>query len=255
MRYLFIIAFIALSAAGSISAASLAQVRFLGFSPGGDYAAFGQYWIEDGSGFPGAEIRVMSVTEGEPAEVFQVIWTEEMIYGEDGRVELDDGGNPAWTTVLDQACPCLDSLGITGEHMGRHCLCHLLTDRGSDPYRASFVTWMGSPIYMGPEYSMNLLLHPPALENPPEWLTMFDEPVLLELVIEDRDGCMVMHHRDADSAQDYEYVSDYRIRDVFVFADSMTAVILNTTGPGFEGPDGMFRMVTGVLDIDPGLGY
>jgi hypothetical protein len=255
VRRFIIHVFVILTASGGSSAAFLAEAEFLGFSPGGSLAAFGQYWIQDGSGFPGAEIRVMSVPGAEVIRVFEVSWTEEMMYGGSGWTGPGESTNPAWDMVLADARPCLDSLGISRDRMGRHCLCHLLTDRGTDPYHASFVTWMGSPIYTGPEYRISLLVTPSMPENPPEWLTMFDEPVSLGLLIEDDEGRPVMEYRDHGLEQGYDYVSDYRISDVYVYADSMTAVILNTTGPGFEGPDGMFRMITGVIGTDTGPGY
>jgi len=74
-----------------------------------------------------------------------------------------------------------------------------------------------------------------------------NEKVLLEVLITDSSGNTVMHYLDDSPQPVYEYISNYRIRDVYVFNDSLVAIIMNTTGPGFEGPDGMFRMVTGVI--------
>lgn len=253
---------VALLAAGSCNAAFLAASEFMGFSPGGAYAAFGQYWIQDGSGFPGAEIRVMYVPEGTAVRVFESNWTEEMAYDDDGWLLTDEGWlltdegwlltdegwNPAWTAVLEEAGPLLDSLGIKEENTGSHCLCHLLTDRGVDPCSASFVTWMGSPSYTGPEYTIALENRPSVPEDPPEWLSMFDEPVELTITIRDLDGRLVYSHSDQGPEPGYEYISSYSIADVYVYDDSLAAMILHTTGPGFEGPDGMFRIVTGVMD-------
>ncbi|OPL18307.1 MAG: hypothetical protein AVO35_05525 [Candidatus Aegiribacteria sp. MLS_C] len=240
------------------ASATLSEVEFIGFSHDGSLACFGQYWTEDGSGFPGAEMRIVSVAEDSTVRVFEAGWTEEDFYGGDDPYRAFEGtGNPAWDEVLAESGPFLDSVGISGAHRGFHCICHLPSDTGVDPWRASFATWIWSPLYIGPEYNLSLLLHPAEIENPPDWLSMFGEPVALELFIEDGDGRRVMHRADREGvpAPGYEYVLDYRIRDVYVFSDSMVAIVLSTSVPGFEGPDGMHRMVTGMLDSHPGPGY
>lgn len=238
--------------------ATLSEVEFMGFSTDGSLACFGQYWTEDGSGFPRAEIRVMSVAGDSTVRIFEKGWTEEEFYGGDDPYRAFEGtGNPAWKEVLAESESFLDSAGISGELSGFHCLCHLPSDTGVDPRRASFATWIWAPLYIGPEYHLSLILHPARLEDPPDWLSMFGEPVALELLIEDGEGRRVMHRADRDRvpAPGYEYVLDYRIRDVYVFGDSVAAIILNTSVPGFEGPDGMHRMITGILELHPGSGY
>ena len=236
--------FLAVSASG---AASLACVEFLGFSIDGKYAAMQQYWIEDGSGFPGAEITVMSVADNSVIRIFEVHWTEESMYENGVEMCYVNSMNPAGETVLGNAESFLDSLGISPDNEGVHCVSHPLTDTGAEPENVLFVTWVGSPMYSGPEFSLNLQNRKDLPESPPEWLSMFDTPVLLEVLITDVNGSEVMHRLDDSPQPGYEYVSNYRIRDVYVYDDSLTAIILNTTEPGFEGPDGMFRMVTGVL--------
>jgi hypothetical protein len=235
--------------------AFMSEVSFLGFSPDGRYAAFGQHWVEDGSGFPGAQIQVMSVSDGSVTRVFEERWDEEIVYSDDDWEMPEHGEATIWSEVQDQAGSFLDSLGISSDNTGWHCLSHLPTDTGCDPWRAVFSTWIWAPGFMGPEYHLSLLLHPVSTEDQPDWLEMFAEPVMLELFIEDGDGYRVMHHADTSPVDGYEYASDYRIRDVYVCRDSMVAIILITVEPGFEGPDGMHRMITGVMDIGPGSGY
>lgn len=243
MRAFHAAAVIMILSAGYLRGAFLSEVEFIGFSPDGSHAALGQHWIQDGSGIPEAEILVYSVRNNMVIREFSASWTEEMLYG-DGSGSAD--GTP-WESVQEEAAPFLDSLGIMVENTGTHCLCHLPTDTGADPWHASFVTWMWSPGYTGPEYYLSLLLHPYTSEDQPEWLSMFDQPVALELFIEDSDGYRVMHMAEGEPEARYEYVSDYRIRDVYVCCDTMVAIVLNTTEPGFEGPDGMHRLVTGVI--------
>ncbi|MCD4701021.1 MAG: DUF2259 domain-containing protein [Candidatus Aegiribacteria sp.] len=232
---------------GASSAASLASVEFLGFSDDGRYAALEQYWIEDGSGFPGAEIVILAVPDNIIIRRFEVPWTERLMYVDGVEMCYENSMNPARKTVLEDAESFLDSLGISQWNKGVHCICHPLTDTGSEPESVSFVTWMGSLMYRGPEYSLSTLNHEEMPDSTPDWLSMFDAPVLLEVLITDANGNTVMHLRDNSPQPGYDYVSDYRIRDVYVYNDSLIAIVLNTTEPGFEGTDGKFRMVTGII--------
>ncbi len=236
-----------LLAAIASSAASLASAEFLGFSEDGEYAALEQYWIADGSGFPQAEIVVLSVADNSIIRVFDVPWTEDLMYVEGAEMCYENSMNPAREIVLGYAGPFLDSIDISKQNEGVHCISHPVTDTSAESDCVSFVTWVGSLLYRGPQYSLNILEYQETPEPDPEWLSMFDTPVLLEVVITDSNGNTVMHLRDESLQQGYEYVSDYRIRDIYVYDDSLAAIILNTTEPGFEGPDGMFRMVTGVI--------
>lgn len=234
-------------ASSNSSAAFLASVEFLGFSDDGGYAALEQYWIADGSGFPGAEIVVMSIAENSIIKRFNTTWSEEMMFIDGVEIFYENSMNPARTILQERAHPYLDSLEISSGNEGVHCICHPLTDTGAEPESVSFVTWMGSLMYNGPEYKLTILNHKEIPESPPDWLSMFDTPVLLEVLITDSNGNTVMHLHDNSPQPGYEYVSNYRIRDVFIYSDSLVTIILNTTEPGFEGSDGMFRMVTGMI--------
>ena len=233
--------------AGASIAGSMASLEFLGFSVDGRYAAMGQYWIEDGSGFPGAEITVISVIDNSVIRNFEARWSEGMMYSGGVEMYYENSMNPVWETVLDDAESFMDSLCISPENEGVHCICHPLTDTGAEPESVSFVPWIGSLMYRGPEFSLTLQNHKQMPDSPPEWISMFDVPVLLEVLITDADDIAVMHLDETSSQPGYEYVSNYRIRDVYVYNDNLVALILNTTEPGFEGPDGRFRMVTGVI--------
>ncbi len=232
---------------GVSNAAFLAEVEFCGFSSDGKYAAFEQYWIADGSGFPGAEAIVLSIPDSRIVWRFEVPWTEEMMYNNGSYIYYENSENPARRIIHKEEIPYFDSLGISVHNEGVHCVCHPLTDIGVDGTNATFTTWVASPTYNGPEYKLSVLNHQEMPESPPDWLTMFDIPVLLELRISNSYGDTLLHLFDKIPLEGYEYVSSYRIRDVYVFSDSLAAIILNTTEPGFEGPDGKFRMVTGII--------
>jgi len=207
-----------------------------------------QYWIQDGSGFPGAQIVVLSVADNTVLRSFDSEWNEEMMYINGDEMYYENDSNPARTMVLESAKSLLDSLGISAENSGVHCLCHPLTDTGSDPAIAKFALNAGAVMYGGLEYDLKILNHLSSPDSPPEWLSMFEEPVLLEALIHDSEGNIVLNISEESFHPLYEYVSNYRIRDVYVFDNNRTAIILNTTEPGFEGSDRMFRMITGIIE-------
>lgn len=232
---------------GISGAAHLASVEFLGFSDDGMFAAMEQCWISDGSGAPGAELIIKSVPDDSVVHRYRILWSEELLYADGMEKVFLNSDNPARDSIHGLSQAFLDSLGIIPENSGVHCIHHPLTDRDAVPDRVSFVTWLGTFSYMGPEYILQLRNNPEMPESPPEWLSMFDCPVLLETIITDQYGNTLMFQKDFSPEPGYEYVSEYRIRDVYVEGDSLTAIILNTVEPGFEGADSRFRMITGVL--------
>ncbi len=232
---------------GISAAAHLASVQFLGFSDDGMFAAMEEYWISDGSGAPGAELVIKSVPADSVIHRYSILWPEELLYVDGMENVFLNSDNPARDSIHGLSQALLDSLGISPFNIGVHCIHHPLTDRDAVPDRVSFVTWLGALSYMGPEYNFQLRNHPEMPESPPEWLSMFDCPVLLEIIITDKSGDTVMFHMDSTPEPGYEYVSEYRIRDVYVERDSLLVIILNTVEPGFEGADSRFRMITGVL--------
>ncbi|MBD3278836.1 MAG: DUF2259 domain-containing protein [Candidatus Aegiribacteria sp.] len=244
MKLKIICLFLLVFSAGLLQGAFLGEVNFLGFTEDGGFAAVEQYWIADGSGFPGAEITVMNVEDNTVLKNFRIQWTEEMMYSDEPTALPEDGVNPALVLAREQSAYLLDSLGISRRSRCVHCVSHPLTDTGVDPLRVSFATWVASPMYMGPEYTVEIDNHVTPLPNPPEWLSMFDTPVLLEVSVHDDQGSRILHYSEEAFMEGFEYVSNYRIRDVYV-QDGRMVLILNTTEPGFEGPDGLFRMVTG----------
>ncbi len=247
MKYSPFCFLILLFTAGISGAAHLASVEFLGFSDDGMFAAIEQCWISDGSGAPGAELIIKSVPDDSVVHRYRILWPEELLYADGVEKVFLNSDNPASDSIHGLSQALLDSLGISPGNTGVHCIHHPLTDRDAVPDRVSFVTWLGAFSYTGPEYILQLRNHPEMPESPPEWLSMFDCPVLLETTITNRSGDTLLFQKDSYPEYGYEYVSEYRIRDVYVEGDSLTAIILNTVEPGFEGADSRFRIITGVL--------
>jgi predicted secreted protein len=242
-----------LLAASEATAALTAEVEFLGFSEDGTHAAMLEHWFNDGSGAPSARLIVASTQTGDPVWSEELVWPESLVVVAEGPVPfLAEDLNPAGDSLLVRASGLLDSLGIGWGRPVVHCLSHPMTDRGVDPDRAVFVQWVMSPTHMTREMTLELIENQCELENPPVWLSMFDPPVLLTVTVTGADGEALFCASDMDRQQNIDvyarqrFVSDYRIRDIYLMGLSI-AVVLDAVEPGFEGPDGMHRLVTGTL--------
>ena len=246
MRIYRLCAILLFSGSALTSAGILGNVEFLGFSRDGVHAAMVEHWVSDGSGCPAARLTVMSVEADTAVFVMDWWWPEYRMdeLESEGAYWLYPG-NPARDSVLLRSAVVLDSLALNDGLQGTHCIHHPLLDRGVEDDAASFVTFIGTPGWMGPELTLNLLEYRHTPENAPEWLGMFEEPVLLELTITDQAGAILYQHTDRKEDGLFRFASDYRIRDVYVLGDSVAAIVLNTLEPGFEGPDGKFRLLVG----------
>ncbi len=231
--------------AGILEASFMARGEFLGFSADGKLAAFGQYWVQDGSGFPEAHLQVLNVADGTVLRSFDSIMENEIEYIPPW--ECSASANPAWREVIEAAEPLLDSLEITGTRKGMHCLCRLPSDLEVDRHHAVFATVMFSPDYPGPVYELTLSPEPVPLDTYPEWIHMFPPPVLLRAVVRDEAEEVVFNHWETEPVEGFQYVSDYRLGDVFIYGDSAMVMILGTVEPGFEGNDSRYRTLTGLI--------
>gem|GEM_PF-1277041 len=253
MRIRVILSAIVLLAASAATASLSAEVEFMGFSRDGTCAAMLERWFNDGSGAPSARLTVLSTVTGDPVWMEEVVWPESrLVEIEHSFMDIHSSVNPAGDSLLTLARGFLDSLGIGYGEPLVHCVCHPMTDRGVDPDMALFVQCVMSPSYMTPEMKLELIEDPCELEDPPVWLSMFDPPVLLTVTVTGEDGTILFCESDLDRQPEADlyagqrFVSDYRIRDVYMM-DRSIAVVLDALEPGFEGPDGMHRLVTGTL--------
>jgi hypothetical protein len=242
MRYTVLLAVtVALTATG----ATLAGFGLEGWSESGMYLAWQQHGCSDGSGLPWAVLEVVRVPDGETvyrAEYFpaECDWT--CPPGDEGR---EMGPEEA---LLEEARPLMDSLGIVPGSGGDLLVCHPLTDFTADRDSVRFYGGAWSPDYHGPEYLLTLEMAASGTEQVPDW---FPPPVLLELTLELVGGETVVLASDQAPAPGYEYVYGYGIREVRTHSGRFVAVVLDTVLPGFEGADGAFRVVTGVLPGTP----
>jgi len=238
----------------SMAGASInAEVEFLGFSEDGSHAAMLEHWFNDGSGSPSARLVVAATGSGEVVYSDDLIWPEYLMWElEESGILLESEYNPARDSVLADAGPLLDSLRIGRWEDVRHCVSHPVTDRGVDPDRVVFVEWAMSPYYMSPEMTLEITEDIWEPERLPEWYDMVLPPVLLTLTVTGEDGGSLFTRSDSRRPEDVEtyaqgrFVSDYRIRDVYLMGSAI-GVVLDAVEPGFEGPDGMYRLVAGTL--------
>lgn len=222
-------------------------MEFLGFSDDGSHAAMLEHWINDGSGCPAARVTVMSVDDEVPVLMTSLIWPEFRMHEyEAGGGSIQRGWNPARDSLMEMSRPLLDSLGI-GEGSFTRCLHHPLTDLGAEDDVAEFALWAMSPTYFGRTMTLRLEEELWEPEQRPEWFDMVSPPVTLGFTLTGSEGEVLARHADGPAevrfTQD-RFVSDYRIMDVFCWGgNGPLAVVLNTEEPGFEGPDGMFRLL------------
>lgn len=242
-----------LLAVSMVTASVNAEVEFLGFSEDGSHAAMLEHWFNDGSGSPSARLVVAATGNGEVVYSDDLIWPEYLMWELEGTDIWCEGKyNPARDSVLAVAGPILDSLRIGRWEGVRHCVNHPITDRGVDPDMAVFVEWAMSPAYMSPEMTLEITEDLWEPEHLPEWYDMVPPPVLLTMTVTGAEGESLFTRRDSRRPEDVEtyaqdrFVSDYRIRDVYLMGSAI-AVVLDAVEPGFEGSDGMFRLVAGTL--------
>jgi len=234
-------AFFAVTAAWAAAGATLAAFGFVGWSGSGLYLAWVEHGWSDGSGLPWAVLEVISVPDG------GTVYRDEFFPDEDDfTCAVDDGPGEfdPGAALVEGARPLLDSLGIVTGNGGDLLVCHPLTDSGADPDRASFYGWTAGVDYHGPEYRLVLTETLSGEEQVPDW---FPPPVLLRLILERVGGGEVELASDTAPVRGYTNVYDYRIREVRTHSGRYVAVVLDTAVPGFEGADGAFRVVTGLL--------
>lgn len=215
------------------SAGDFAERRLIGFSADGGRFAFEEFGIQDGSGFPYANIFVIDTTK------------DSWVPGTPVRVRLDDeeqGIAPARRAAAEQAAPHLADIDQPGTLLASNPI----TESGRDPYKIAFKRHPALQLD-GPDLTLELETIP--LEAPgnddPDYKTHG-----FRLVLKTEDGEMVLHE-DKALPTSRGTALDYRINDVVMlqpFGRPATLVVLvQVLTRGFEGPDGRYLAVTAQL--------
>lgn len=210
-------------------AGDFAERSILGFSSDGSRFAFEEFGVQDGSGFPYANLFVLDTTK------------DSWVAGTPVRVRLDDetrGIQEARQAAAKTAAPFLKDIGRPGTLLASNPI----TESGRDPYSIGF---RRHPVQQldGPEIKVTLETIPLDAPNnqDPEYKTQG-----FRLVLKDERGETILHE-DKVLPASRGTALDYRINDVIIdqrFGQPATLVVLvMVMTRGFEGPDGRYLAV------------
>lgn len=235
MRKLLSLATLLAGFAAPAFAGDYADRSIIGFSEDGAWFAFNEYGVQDGSGFPYANVFVIEVdkdawVDGTPVRV--------VVENENGMLTT------ARVAAMKQAQPILDRLNIIAK--GNHVVHNPATELSADPYAVRFRTnqWFNMA-----ERAWSLKLTRIPLPNS-KGCEDFEDTAGFRLELTDPDGATRVLHEDSTLPASRTCARDYAISDVVVLpvdrgaTKASMAVILSLIRQGFEGPDRRFLAVT-----------
>lgn len=217
-----------LTTATMAAAADNAERSVIGFSPDGRYFAFEQYGVQDGSGFPYAEIFVVDLDANE--------WVK----GSPFRQRLDDEAAPvsaARAKAAEAASSLLDRLKTT--EPGQMLAAQLPTQPVADRHRIEFDPFYQSRTSQkGDRYTLRLDLVPFAA--PENCFAEDGKQMGFKLAIKDNEsGAEKEVHKDASIPSSRSCPRDYDISDVIVYRPATgtprQVALIGVYMPGFEG--------------------
>ncbi len=224
--------------AGPAQAGEIAERKILGFSPDGRYFAFEQFGVQDGSGFPYADIFVIDTS------------TDEWVKGSPFRVLLkDERAQPvgARKKALARAGNLLRKLKISEQ--GRLLASNPPSELSADPYRVEVNV---SQIAVGAPDRRSFTLEETVLANP-RCATFTGEPIKgFRLTTLSRDGARIVLHNDTSIPKSRGCPLRYALSDIVVFEPGagrrIFAILVSVYALGFEGPDRRFLAITRALN-------
>lgn len=240
-RFLFVPALWLCAAA--LYAGDFADFRPIGFSESGQYYAFAQVGIRDGSGFPFAEAWVIDVQKNEQVAT--------------GIVELSDG-NEGGTGTPEQAfqkaieAAKLERFSINkNAFLGTDLLVHLPTDHSTiaNNIFAFEARAEGGASGTIPTYEVKVettKTKPATKDSAPG---DYGPALLLKLSIvgrEEAKGTVQILQEDKRLPKSRAYPLAYSVRRVTAYQEGLV-IILSYTTPGFEGPSVRYMAISGKL--------
>ena len=221
-------------------AGDFAEFRSLGFSESGQYYAFAQMGIRDGSGFPYAELWVIDVAKNEQAATSAIELSDDKDV-EAGSAEL------ALKKAIEAAR--LERFSIKANaNPGSDLLMHLPTDHSAFTGNVfSFepaIDGGASGIAAKYEVRLETTDTTPASKDIP---TEFGPAKMLKLSIaglDDASGTVQILQQDKRLPKSRAYPLAYQIRRVTTCKDGIVVIVSYTT-PGFEGPDVRYMAISG----------
>jgi predicted secreted protein len=224
------------------AAGDFATLNSLGFSPNGKVFAFEQYGVQDGSGFPHAEIFFVDLDE------------DRLLTPSPVRVRLEDnadGVEDARAEARRQAAPLFEE-HEPNEERGSLVAASPPTELSADPHRMVFLPRAIEPSIDAPvELRIDLV---PNLGAPDYCEGLGHHPMgfrLTRTATAPGESVAVLHEDDAlPESRNCPY--DYRLAEIWVYEnglEEMRAVALvGVKSIGFEGPDMRYIAVPVPLD-------
>jgi len=219
-------------AGGTTQAGDYADSLVLGFSPNGDFFAFEEYGIQDGSGFPYSSVYVIDIN------------SDSWVAGTPVRVQSDDEQTPLTEVrnqALSQAYPIVTQLGIGTA--GRQVASNPATETSADPHFVSFLPRIIVPSG-GTELRLNLQETALPAANCPDMGQPFQG---YRLTLTVGNGQPVELHNDQTIPSSRGCPLGYGISEVITYypaqGDMALIALLNVYQVGFEGPDRRFIAV------------
>lgn len=221
---------VSLLAVTPLQAGDYADSLILGFSENGDYVAFEEYGVQDGSGFPYANIYVIdtradSWVEGTPIRVLK----------QDEQIPLSDARNEA----LSQAYPIVTGLGIGSA--GTQVASNPVTETSADPLSVRFLPSRFLPPGSG---EMHLALKQFPMTPNSDCPDMGQPFRGYSLTLTLKSGARRELHRDRNIPSSRGCPLSYGISEVVTYrppqGELALVVLLNVFKVGFEGPDRRF---------------
>lgn len=216
------------------SAGDQAERQILGFSPDGSSFAFEQYGIQDGSGFPYADIFVIDTAtdrwvKGTPFEAF--------IRNGDAEVEQ------ARQDVLKQAKKLLQERRIS--QPGRWLASNPPAEVSADPHK---VVVNVNPVPIAPPELWTFSIQEKTFKNPICTAFVSDDQQGFTLTMQRQGQAPRILHDDTSIPESRICAVRYAISDVLLHdpkgGKRVLAVLISIFKHGFEGPDRRFLAVT-----------
>lgn len=214
-----------------------ASFRLLGFSEDGAYVAWEMGGVQDGSGFQWTELEILDTESSLHADGFRHMWDEcvDELPGEADVASIE-------YCILDL---CRE-YGIQSGNYDAPLLYHPLTDLGVKGDTVVFCLESYSPRYNSGEIVLTLTaLSADMDQGYPDWFPPPATPVLHiteageEHLFFSEDVLPERHSMNFA----YSFAAVYSNPQV----NNSLLVVLHSTRPGFEGPDGRFRVVSGSI--------
>ncbi len=214
-----------------------ASFHLIGFSPDGEYIGWKTGGIQDGSGFQWVTVEVLETQTSLQMEKFRYVW-------DDCTDELPDLAD--LSTIEEKIGGICSVWGVETELLSEPLVYHALTDLGVRRDTVLFCLESYVPDYHSGEITLTLANKPAGIpQNYPDW---FPPPVTPVLQVSVNGEEHTFFEEDV-IPESWRLSMGYGIYAVYSnpFFPENLVVVLASTEPGFEGPNGRFRVVTGTL--------